>query len=193
MKKALRIVGFVFASAILLGFLVLVFFAGQAFFGVNDDRSTDDLSRYGEYLAFVSSAEQYMPSPEDCGAFQRAELSRRDHIRYIFDFQSVCLFLQYGDGEYDRQKERIEREYRFIEEPDSSFRDVSASFKGYELRAVENDGDWGWPVKRALFIGFNEELHAVVYAYFDDVERDVIDDLADAVKEYFFFPKAWVL
>ena len=186
-KMILKLVGIVLGCVVLFFIIILC----QAYFGFNDDSSTEDLSEYQAYLDCVLSSQDSMPALEECGAYQKAKLSKREHLQYIFDYYSVCLFLQYDEEEYERQVEQIEKDYRFFQEPTYDLHEVTASIGGYEVRVVEPGDPIMPPVKGCLLIGFNDELHAIMYAYYDDIERDYISDLDKALKEYLYIPRDW--
>lgn len=186
-KMILKLVGIVLGCVVLF----FVFILCRAFFGFNDDSSTEDLSEYQAYLDCVLASRDSMPALDECGAYQKAELSKREHIQYIFDYSSVCLFLQYTEEEYDKQAEQIEKDYLFFREPTGGLHEVTASIGGYEIRVVDPGDPSVSPYKGCLLIGFNEDLHAIMYACYYDEERDYIDDLDKALKEYLYIPRDW--
>ena len=191
-KKILKTLGLVLGCVVLwfiISLCKIYFFI--TYIGYNANDSTEDLSQYGAYLDCVLSSRDFMPAPEDCGPYQKEKLSKREHLQYIFDYYSVCLFLQYDEEEYERQVEQIEKDYRFFQEPTYDLHEVTASIGGYEVRVVEPGDPIMPPVKGCLLIGFNDELHAIMYAYYDDIERDYISDLDKALKEYLYIPRDW--
>lgn len=185
--KIVKIVLFsVFGLALVL-FLIIVC---EAYFGFNDDYSTDDLGEYEAYLDFPLSAREFMPELNDCGEYQKAGLSKRERVQFIFGHHSVCLFLRYCEDEYARQKDQIEENYSFYEKPDTVFRDISGSIGGYRVRMITTDDSYS-DVKEGKFIGFNDDTNTILYAYYYDDDLDYIDNLDKTLKEYFFIPKDW--
>ena len=190
MKKVWKIVGIVLGSAVLLALLFFLVIVCEAFFGFNDDYSAEDVGEYEAYLDFPLSAREFMPALSDCGEYQKAGLSRRERVQFIFGHHSVCLFLRYGEEEYARAKKQIEARYRFLEKTDTTFRDISGSICGYRVRMITT-GDNYSDVKDGKFIGFNEDTNTILYAYYYDDDLDYIDDLDKTLKDYFFIPKDW--
>ncbi len=189
-EKIWKIAKIVLLSVLGAALLLFLFFVGEAFFGVNDDHATDDMGEYEAYLEDPLGARSFMPAEEEWGVYEKAGLSRRERIQYIFGHYSVCLFLQYGEEEYDRQKQRIEEEYSFYEKPESCFHDVDGSIGGYRMRIVRTDSSYA-DLKGGQFIGLNDERHTVLYAYYYDDDVDYIENMDKTLKRYFFIPKAW--
>ena len=190
MKRVWKIIGIVLGSAILLALLLFLIIVGMAVFGFNNDKSTDDPSEYEAYLDFVPSSREFIPTLNDCGAYEKAGLSKREHVQMFLEYQSVCLFLQYSDEEYARQKDRIEKAYCFITEPELGFHDVSGNFGGYEFRIVKTD-DTYTSLKEGKIIAFNDERKTILYACYDHNELDYIDNLKKEMKRIFCIPKDW--
>ena len=190
MKTVWKIVKIVLIIAFILGLLFLGFFFYVGAHGVNGDHSTADPGEYEAYLDFVPSSGEFMPSLQNCGAYEKAGLSQREHVQMFLDYQSVCLFLQYSDEEYARQKDRIEKAYCFYTEPEGAFLDVSGSFRGYEFRIVRTD-DRYTDLKRGKIIAFNDERKTILYACYDHNELDRIDNLEKEMKKILFIPNDW--
>lgn len=189
-KGIWKTVGIVLGKAALFGAAFFLIIVLKAFLGFNDNYSTYDLSEYESYLDYPLAAREFMPALDDCGEYLEAGISRRERVQFIFGHQSVCLFLQYSEEEYARQKEQIEKNYSFFEEPDGSFQDISGSIGGYRVRMV-NTGDSYSDMKEGKFIGFNDKANVVLYMYYYDDDLDTIINMDKTLKRYFYIPISW--
>ena len=197
--KSVRIV---LIAALVLAVLAVAFFLFLLFHGVTRDLSTNDLSKYEEYLnTEEDDVDSYcrrvcqMPALEDCGAYIGGTVSLRRH-RSMFPLNGYALFLNYDEDEYGRQCAAIGDRYSFLTEPTGNFRDVDAEWNGFFVRPVKVCYPWEEPnvaiwgdVHLCLFIGFDDASHRIMYACYSDTEIDVIDDLNETMDHYFFCPK----
>ncbi len=189
-KKIWKTIGVVLGKAALFAAAFFLIIVLRLFLGFNDDYSTHDLSKYESYLDYPLAAREFMPALDNCGEYQEAGISRRERVQFIFGHHSVCLFLRYSEEEYARQKEQLEKRYTFYEESNGVFEDVSGSIGSYRVRMV-NTGDSYSDLKEGKFIGFNDEMNAVLYMYYYDDDLDTIMNMDKTLRKYFFVPRSW--
>ena len=148
-------------------------------------KATSDITQYNIYRAKVQYAEEYMPKIEQCGNYCSMR-STYKQSGFLFITDTIGLFLSYQEEEYQQQKEAILFSYDFFHPEDEDLSsDCEASVAGYTILLAKEE----YPLdtyKMGLLIGINDTQQKICYLYYYDFDLDVLDDLDEYIKMYFY-------
>lgn len=164
---------------------------------------------YDTYLKYVDKAytlistghaqviKDIMPTQQTLGKYTDLYSTFR-HEGVIYPISTVALFLDYDKSEYEKQVNYINENYLFIDSTYPECTDIYASINGYEIKIVDKGlytydiyHNWAghdYLVSFGMMIGTNTAENKICYLYFCDPELDIIDNLDEYIKEYFYLP-----
>ncbi len=144
---------------------------------------------YYEKISYVS----VMPKLDLLQEYTDKKYRYYCHESFFYNSQAHTLLLTYEDDEYEKQKLAVQESYHFhegkIQQISADEIDSSFTLDGFEFNTLDFSGKYSndyklqYP-KSMCFIGFNNDMHQIVYIYFHDTELDFIsDNLAEFIKD----------
>jgi len=164
--------------------------------------------RYDKYLSWMPNSDLVMPEIEDLGEYENLVVRFKHKQLFFFSSDTIVLYVQYDETEYEQKKANMYEEYNLLEEPviiddDYMMPEVETTLNGYHIFVVDNsngiysdcwDEDYCFP-KHFGMIGHNDETKELIYMFFYDPDLDLIawsyespqGKLSEFITEYFRF------
>lgn len=188
-KKAFRIVIMLVLGIVVFYFLFYLVMLSSCY---QMQRYTD-ANDFQAVIQKVHGADGHMPSTEELGNYTSVELCHKE-TKYVFSkTNSLTLKATYTAVEFEKEFDRINAEFSFVNKAKEGLPDYSAVINGYEIRIVSKSESMGngyfydYP-KCFIMIGVNKEACSIVYMYHYDSELDKIKDLDAFVKKHYALP-----
>lgn len=151
-------------------------------------KKTSDVEKYHAYLSQVVYSQEYMPSIDQCGEYINVSATYKRLSMFLFETNTVGLFVTYDDTEYQKQIERISSQYSFYLVDDEALEsDCDAVVGDYSIRLVKAEYDLP-TYKTGLLIGTDDKNCRICYLYYYDFDLDVLDDLEEFINDSFRIP-----
>lgn len=153
-------------------------------------KRNQSLADYDACLKKVAYSADFMPALADLQPWEDVQFVYQRTPMVLFESESLNLFVQYGEDEYEARKEVALRRDDFVAERvlDHAGDVVMLpviEHAGYTLHAVAVHGS-GWELcKYVGFIGVNDAQRRICYLLYEDVDRDYIADANENVQSAF--------
>ena len=145
-------------------------------------KKTNDVHKYEASVGEVIEADEHMPELSALGDYTSLTVTRKDVNLVFFCISTVALIVQYDEADFAAEVARIREAYPAAQ-AFSGVRDHKASYRSYEISAIEGSS------AALLLIGINEKTHSVAYMIHHDLDLDLIDDLDEFVRQYYYLPR----
>ena len=147
-----------------------------------------------------SKAKDIMPELEDLPKYENIEYKYTHKSMLIFESHSVALIVGYDDNTFESEKEKLDKQYTFLDEKIKSDFDKSKyyipeyefSVESYDFRVIDEKGTSNTEFPKSFgLIGISEEKKSIAYLYFYDEDLDYIREeneknpMSNFIKEYF--------
>lgn len=185
MKKITKTALIVLSSVLILALLVCASFA--IYIKIEFDKSSFSIDNLEEYYE-VCEKDGTMPevSVKEFEPYNDIDFYYKQNLWLIISERWYRLTMSYDESAYQKQVERIEREYTFISAiPDSDSYEKTFEYGDYTFRVCT---PYYYP-KEMSFIGFDEKSHKICYIYFSDFELDDTNDFPDFFEQHGFMGK----
>lgn len=161
-------------------------------------------SNIKEYLSrdntIDTKAKDVMPDINELPQYKNIEYRSTHKSMILFDSDSIALIVYYDDETYENEKNKLEKNYTFLNQKIKSEFDESKyyipenefSINSYKFKVIDSNGNANIKFPKSFgMIGTSDDKKSIAYLYFYDADLDYIgknDDespMADFVKEYF--------
>lgn len=147
-----------------------------------------------------SKAKDIMPDLEELPEYKNIEYKYTHKSIIIFESHSVALIVNYDDNTFESEKDKLNKQYTFLDEKIKSEFDKNKyyipeyefSVESYTFRVIDREGTPNTKYPKSFgMIGISEEKKSIAYLYFYDDELDYIGEenekepMDKFVKEYF--------
>lgn len=145
-------------------------------------------------------AKDFMPSIEDLPEYQNISYKYNHDSIILFVSDAITLVVEYDEKTYEKEKEKLTKTYKFLEQKVVSDSDESKyyvpehefSINSYDFKvAAENDNYNVEYPKSFGMIGTSDEKKSIAYLYFYDLDLDYIgqkgekNPMANFVNKYY--------
>ncbi len=150
-------------------------------------KRNQNLAAYDACLEKVAYSADFMPALAELQPWEDVQFIYQRTPMVLFESESLNLFVQYGEDEYEARKESALNRDDFVTERvlDHAGDVVMLpviEHAGYTLHAVAVHGS-GWELcKYVGFIGVNDAQKRICYLLYEDVDRDFIADADEDVQ-----------
>lgn len=180
----------VLLSVCIILVLIIIFMANQM------NTINSDISDYLETGTKLDvKAKEVMPELSDLQEYTGINYLFSHKSLVFFESNSVVLDVEYDEKTYQVEKEKIQEEINFLNEPIISTFDSSKFFipetefsiGSYKFRIIDKSEDSFASYPKSFgMIAMSDESHSIAYLYFYDGDLDYIDsEMTEFVNTYF--------
>lgn len=149
-----------------------------------------------------SRAKDIMPDIDELPKYKDIEYRYTHKSILFFSSDSVALVVSYDDSIFECEKEKINKQYIFLDKKINADYDITKynipefefEVNSYAFRVIDKDGTSNTEYPKSFgMIGISEKKKSIAYLYFYDSDLDYIGDeneknpMSNFVKEYFHY------
>ena len=149
-----------------------------------------------------SRAKDIMPDIDELPKYEDIEYRYTHKSILFFSSDSVALVVSYDDSTFDSEKEKIDKQYTFLDKEINADYDITKynipefefEVNSYAFRVIDKDGTPNTEYPKSFgMIGISEKKKSIAYLYFYDSDLDYIGDgneknpMSNFVKDYFHY------
>lgn len=136
----------------------------------------------------LCAEDELLPELDELGNYSDVKFRHFHQNYYIFCCDSYTLKVIYDDENYELQKNQLNSDFMFQEEPidnrDEKDIEPAFSYDGYDFRFLSDDYlAFNFP-KKIYLIGTNDDENTIAYIYFDDHDLDSLTTVEFFMEEY---------
>lgn len=181
----------------------LVIFIISIFCMTGCSSTNSNIKNYLESGEIIDSrAKDIMPDIQDLPKHEDIEYRYTHKSILFFSSDSVALVVSYDDSTFESEKEKIDKQYTFLDKEINTDYDITKynipefefEVNSYAFRVIDKEGTSNTEYPKSFgMIGISEKKKSIAYLYFYDSDLDYIGDgneknpMSNFVKEYFHY------
>lgn len=136
-----------------------------------------NIENYETKRTEVVSAKDYMPPLSELGEYENVSFGYKI-TGFVFESETVSLFLEYSNESYLENKEQLLSKYQFFDEAVIGYNGNyvipvnEIDYGGYHFQIASNDKYL--PCKSFVMVGYDDVNYRLALCYFCDIELDYI-------------------
>ncbi|MGM9972981.1 MAG: hypothetical protein ACI33K_02925 [Clostridiaceae bacterium] len=178
--------------------LILCIFLILGFTGCS--KSNTDIKQYLNSGNIIDKpAKEFMPSIENLPKYKAISYNFNSNSKIFLKSEAITLVVQYDGETYEKEKERLTKAYKFLEEKAASdpeeiryyVPEHEFSISNFDFKVADNNHNYKADYPKSFgMVGTSDMKRSIAYLYFYDSDLDSIEDdteepMASFVKEYF--------
>lgn len=165
-------------------------------------RSNTNINKYLNTGKKINThAKNFMPAIEDLPDHKDISYKYNNYSVVFFETDTITLKVDYDEEIYEKEKEKLTQNYKFLNKKVISKFDESKyyipeyefSINSYSFRIVDEKDNYTAKYPKSFgIIGTSDEKKSIVYLYFYDEDLDYIEEdnkgtMSNFVKKFFKF------
>ena len=152
-----------------------------------------NINKYESLVTEIGDASEYMPALDTLDGYTDISFSHQHSIIFIFEADSIALFVEYPDDIYEDKKTQVLDSYEFLEatiisEDGKNYQSAPATFEygEYDFRTTalpDSLNSMVYMTKSFAFIGINDDKNRIAFCYFYDIDLDTMGSTEQSEQE----------
>jgi hypothetical protein len=146
-----------------------------------------------------TNSKDFMPAIDDLPQYKDISYKYNNVSSILFESDAITLVVDYDEETFEKEKEKLSKEYKFLEQKVVSSFDENKyyipehefSINSYKFKVVNEYNNYKAKCPKSFgMLGISDEKKSIAYLYFYDYDLDYISKnsktpMADFINDYF--------